>query len=111
MNQYTSKEQTNTLLQLGFPKPHIAPPTLEFNEDYDFVPRYTIGELIDMLPKMIDYQELSFYYDNFQEVWIVGYWGINPAKTITSDELIDAICEMIKRLVQEGKLKKRQNDS
>ena len=59
MKQYTSKDQTAKLIELGFPKPKFSFP-IEDNEhpdyvdedgnSYSLVESYSIGELIEFLP-------------------------------------------------------------
>ena len=56
MKQYLSPEQTAKLIELGFEKPYR--PDLDLVETYgysvDAERNYSIGELIEMLPPIID---------------------------------------------------------
>lgn len=61
MKQYTTPEQTAKLIELGFEKPKMAAPALKWVDgEPTFEPQYTIGELIEMLPRIIEYK--GFYY-------------------------------------------------
>lgn len=61
MKQYTNSEQTAKLIELGFEKPKMAAPKLKWVDgEPTFEPQYTIGELIEMLPRIIEYK--GFYY-------------------------------------------------
>lgn len=60
MKQYTSKEQTAKLIELGFPKPQsIESIDTEFDSAFDehtiYNMRYSIGELIEFLPTTINW--------------------------------------------------------
>ena len=50
MKLYTDKSQTAKLIELGFEKPKNALPIREENKALVYQLRYTIGELIEMLP-------------------------------------------------------------
>lgn len=61
MRQYTTPEQTANLIELGFEKPKMAAPALKWVDgEPTFEPQYTIGELIEMLPRIVEYK--GFYY-------------------------------------------------
>lgn len=95
MRQYTTPEQTDKLIELGFEKPKSAISiSWDVPEDdgiminansieYDF--RYSIGELIEML----GFALTSICYIGI--VWVVNAKGLQ----IRSVELIDALYEMI----------------
>lgn len=51
MKQYTTTEQTAKLIELGLPRPRCL---------HDGVLAYNIGELIEMLPRIVEYK--VFYY-------------------------------------------------
>lgn len=99
MKQYLSPEQTAKLIELGFEKPKNALPIREGNKALVYQLRYTIGELIEMLPPKIGEWNLSIErYWEF-ELWIVCY---NPCDCFTrATELIDAIYNMIAKLNEE----------
>ena len=109
MKQYTSKDQTAKLIELGFPKPKgwgnkdisngmsIALYN-DGREDFN----YSIGELIEFLPKEItdEYDEVTslefskteVYYTNFR---VMSYYA-------NGVELIDALFNMCVTLKEEG---------
>lgn len=61
MKQYTTPDQTAKLIELGLPKPKMAAPALKWVDgEPTFEPQYTIGELIEMLPRIVEYK--GFYY-------------------------------------------------
>ena len=95
MKQYTSTEQTAKLIELGFEKPRLLYFGNKTIGDY----AYTIGELIEMLPKSYDSEGLSIEYHYMADVWIVRY----PTKIlIHKEELVDALYEMAIKLKEEG---------
>ena len=100
MKQHLSPEQTAKLIGLGFEKPIMKNIlTLEgiINEEW-----YSIGELIEMLPNVIEsedseYATLQMYFDLFN--WIIEYTGVEKTQYATSAiELIDALYDMIVKL-------------
>lgn len=95
MKQYLTPEQTAKLIELGVEKPKMAAPALKWVDGVPtFVPRYTISELIEML----GFHLSSIYYIGI--VWAVNAEGLEHR----SEELIDALYEMIIRLKEEGVL-------
>lgn len=104
MKQFTSKEQTDRLIEAGFPAPRIASPCLGIEEDYILVPRYTLGELIEMLPKAVDDWELSIRVDYFyKQRWAVEY-GCHVDYLAVEIELVDAIYDVLLKLKSNGKI-------
>jgi hypothetical protein len=107
MRQYTTPEQTAKLIELGFEKPRVAMPIIEWkNGEPQF--HYTIGELIEMLPEVLapsnndDYEmPLSISTDSF--MWTVEYDGdhFSPYEA-ASIELIDALYDMCVKLKERG---------
>lgn len=107
MRQYTTPEQTAKLIELGFEKPKMAAPALKWVDgEPTFEPQYTIGELIEMLPKHIfpnglclDLQILAN-----QNLWVVKYTAIFYGEfyRFCSEELFDALYNMIVKLKEEG---------
>ena len=115
MKQFTTPEQTAKLIELGFEKPQ----GYAEGECYsDIYPAYSIGELIEMLPKTIEYE---IWWGN--EKGEKGYWGLRIDTDCTEymwtityqrshsaplgivgagDELIDALYDMILKLKEEG---------
>ena len=107
MKLYTSKEQTAKLIELGFEKPKSMKGE---HNGWQFMPTpaYTIGELIEMLPEVLapsnndDWEmPLSISTDSF--IWTVEYDGgeFSPYET-ASNELIDALYDMVTMLKEEG---------
>lgn len=107
MKQYTTPEQTAKLIELGFEKPKNRLVKQRFDrstsswivvgEEGD----YSIGELIEMLPKSYDSEGLLIEYHYMADVWIVRY----PTKIlIHKEELVNALYEMAVKLKEEGVL-------
>ena len=107
MKQYTDKQQTAKLIELGFEKPTMAPPILKWvNGEPTFESQYTIGELIEMLPKEITNvgltDSLSIYTDH-NKMWAVEYSNVlGELLSSYRTELIDALYDMIIKLKEEG---------
>ena len=112
MKQYTNEIQTAKLIELGFEKPRNERWVLDVaNEStpsiQNIVKRqdYSIGELIGMLPTIIDAgtgYALSIYYNRAE--WEISYDDnglYHPLYSVENDELIDALYEMIVRLKEE----------
>ena len=110
MKQYTTPEQTAKLMKMGFEKPS----SIEVYRDGHCVPfveqqwAYSIGELIEMLPEVLAPSNdadlempLSISTDSF--MWTVEYDGgcFSPYEA-ASNELIDALYDMIVKLKEEG---------
>lgn len=101
MKQYTNESQTAKLIELGFEKPSsIASVEPIYGMGGISVAKaYTIGELIEMLPKEYKSEELSIGRHNMANVWIVRY----PTKIfIHKEELVDALYNMLVKLKEEG---------
>ena len=101
MKQYTSPEQTTKLIELGFEKPKMAAPALKWVDgEPTFEPQYTIGELIEMLPKEFDGELLEIAPVTLSYAkWMVRYpYGIIVYKS----ELVDALYDMCVKLKEEG---------
>lgn len=94
MKQYTSPEQTAKLIELGFaPNAVIKEVRVVHSEiqvDHDC--HFAIGELIEMF----GFHLSSIYYIGI--VWVVNAEGLERR----SEELIDALYDMIIMLKEEG---------
>lgn len=128
MKQYTTPEQTAKLIELGFPKPEntqknerpivrgIGGPLIELGIA-EYRCSYSIGELIEMLPKCIesgngsDEAVLEISYDSEDFVWFCGHrWMYNRGwrlfngdyRTCDDNELIDALYRYVVVLKEEG---------
>lgn len=110
MRQYTSKEQTAKLIELGFPRPRIDAGVTKW-EGYEPIctGSYTIGELIEMLPlkieaEMEDESDDEYAWLSLEEGWDVlyrsGYYIVERVRH--SKELIDALFEMLVQLKVDG---------
>ena len=102
MKQYTTPEQTAKLIELGFEKPYsIASVEPIYGMGGISVAKaYSIGELIEMLPKGYDGEllEISAVILSYAK-WMVRYpYGI----IIYKAELIDALYDMVVKLKEEG---------
>lgn len=108
MKQYTTTEQTAKLIELGFEKPKSIE-KVTYTEQYGcgYETAYSIGELIEMLPKAIIVGctmtkrlifSLAFYG------WEIGYLGMGMNEPIVFQraEFIDALFDMVLRLKEEG---------
>ena len=103
MKMYLNSEQTAKLIELGFE----SAPKLEWeNGEPKFVPQYTIGELIEMLPENIAKENEIPSTLNIS--LMNGEWCVQYADFLGTDfefcntELVDAICDMILRLKERG---------
>ena len=79
MRQYTSKEHTQRLIELGFPKPQSI--CLGSDNDVMVVGAYSIGELISFL--------VNPRIEDLAEVYRVEYDGAD--RPFIEKELIDAL--------------------
>lgn len=107
MKKHTDTIQTMRLENLGFPPPKGVS-KLSLDWDMDTVPTfdYSIGELIDFLPKQIEDEyevsksfQLNTCLDGW-EVYYSNYTEIDYYKNCA--ELIDAIFDMIIKLKEGG---------
>ena len=105
---FTNNEQTAKLIELGLLPKHIQ----EISDDGKLLLEcmgYSIGELIEMLPKTITNggfeNELHLYINLYinQGDWLVEYSDFMGELYATMrKELVDALYEMILRLKEEG---------
>ena len=123
MKQYTTPEQTAKLIELGFEKPKsiwaLSRKCLSDNQlSYEsslgltirveerFIPEYaySIGELIEMLPQVIEFGEKWVSYPLRVMPTVGGGWAISYCKEYDerNNELIDALYDMIIKLKEEG---------
>ena len=108
MKQYTSPDQTAKLIELGFEKPNsIASVDPIYGMGGISVAKaYTIGELIEMLPKHIEIESQWCRLDIYptKNKWHINYDNIvfNSLAKAYETELIDALYEMIIKLKEEG---------
>ena len=102
MKQYTTPDQTAKLIELGVEKPKMAAPALKWVDgEPTFEPQYTIGELIEMLPTIVDDFTLWIGRDERSNQWFVKY---HPRTLVVDEELIDALYDMIIMLKEEGEI-------
>lgn len=92
MKQYTTTEQTAKLIELGFEKPKSSHRYWRGNE-LVINNNYSIGELIEILGVHLS----SIYYIGM-ELWVVNAEELERR----SEELIDALYDMILKLREEG---------
>lgn len=131
MKQYTTPEQTAKLIVLGFEKPKSRPeeeveeilkvivPFGEFKIPIsNNCPAYSIGELIEILPKTINLEiwwgkekgeigtwGLRIDTDGVEYMWTITYerdHSANLGVVGAGEELIDALYDMILQLKEEG---------
>ena len=100
MKQYLDKDQTAKLMELGFPKPN----SICLSSDNDVMVRgaYSIGELIEFLPKEItdEYDEVTSLEFSTTEVYYTNLRVMSYYKN--SAELVDALFNMCVTLKEEG---------
>ena len=111
MKQYTTPEQTAKLIELVFEKPKSIIYASAYQEeegaapDVEYEYAYSIGDLIEMLPKEINdglQSRLGVYIDH-NKMWAVDYSNILGELCSTyHTELIDALYDMAVRLKEEG---------
>lgn len=104
MKQYTTPEQTDKLIELGFEKPKTKVLFEVGNDELGYT--YSIGELIEMLPMEINNDALpdrfEVYIDH-NKMWVVEYNNILGELFSTyRTELIDALYDMCVKLKKEG---------
>lgn len=104
MKQYTDKDQTAKLIELGFPRPRFNFP-MEDNKHPDYVDEdgilwslaesYSIGELIEFLPTSFSKKDKYFHLDIFpaRSGWFILYATYNKEEYHRNfkRELIDAL--------------------
>lgn len=104
MKQYTTPEQTAKLIELGFPRPKFEIETQMCNVKGQplrvatIVGDYSIGELIEMLPTIVDYFTLWIGRDERSNQWFVKY---HPRTLVVDEELVDALYDMCVKLKEE----------
>lgn len=111
MKQYTNESQTAKLIELGVEKPKNERWVLDVaNEStlsiQNVVKRqdYSIGELIEMLPQVIEFGEEWVFYPLRVMPTVGGGWAISYCKEYDerNNELIDALYDMIVKLKEKG---------
>lgn len=111
MKQYTTPEQTAKLIELGLPKPKNRIVKQRFDRSTSSwivvgeEGAYSIGELIEMLPKKIEMSddetgELEVSFGNLCMVYYTSFGVIYYDTEAT--ELIDALYDMIIKIKEEG---------
>ena len=123
MKQYTTPDQTAKLIELGFEMPKSIAEmktdntTRKITTNYGDIilgpwnvarVAYSIGELIEMLPKELevhnwDFYSIDIYFDTFN--WNVCYKnrrGQIAYQTSSIEELVNALYEMVVKLKEEG---------
>lgn len=106
MKQYTNADQTAKLIELGFEKPKSIERAIPMGHATWCDRAYSIGELIEMLPKSIKVNDcyftltISAEFDN----WLVEYADIayGSQAYVRDVELIDALFAEIVILKEEG---------
>lgn len=104
MKQYLNETQTIKLIELGFAEPRSIryPKNEEEAERVDsidfLISDYSIGELIEMLPTIVDDFTLWIGRDERSNQWFVKY---HPRTLVVDEELIDALYNMILNLKEE----------
>lgn len=99
MKQFTTPEQTDKLIELGFEKPRCL---------HNCELAYNVGELIEMLQKQvsqIDYSgipcDLNIHYDG--GTWLIVYICERDGRFKTERlDLINALYDIVVKLKEEG---------
>lgn len=101
MKMYTNSEQTAKLIELGFESPTLKCP---YGKILVGNSPYSIGELIEMLPRYIEDKgaTIDIGFDMFS--WVIAYLNIPQEYVYCTSglELIDALYEMAIKLKEEG---------
>jgi hypothetical protein len=117
MKQFTTPEQTAKLIELGFEKPKSEVKAEQAGDYAWFNPAYSIGELIEMLPKTIE--EEIWWGDEKGKIGVWGLvintlgveymWDVSYERAYScaiyaesNPELIDALYAMLVKLKEEG---------
>lgn len=110
MKQYLDAVQTARLRHLGFPEPKSVS-KLSLDIDMDTIPSfsYSLGELIEMLPKQLDNPYKPPLAIEFNGMWRV-YYGVPEEYSWEwliwyeeeRNELIDALFDMCIKLKEKG---------
>ena len=103
MKQYTSKDQTSKLIELGFPKPK----SICLSSDNDVMVRgaYSIGELIEFLCPHFQTTNYKLTLRKVQELsWDVEVGDVNEDNLDyqIEQELIDSLFKTCVTLKEEG---------
>lgn len=123
MKMYTNESQTAKLIELGVEKPksiwalsrncpsdnqlsYESSLGLTIRVEERFIPEYaySIGELIEMLPQVIEFGEKWVFYPLHVKPTVGGGWAVSYCKEYDErdNELIDALYDMIVKLKEEG---------
>ena len=112
MKQYTTPEYTAKLIELGFVKPRMAAPALNWVDgEPTFEPQYTIGELLEMLPQYLEYKggvagiEIDYYALTIRQnvvMYCDPYMDWVEIQCDAHKELIDNLYDMVMILKEEG---------
>lgn len=108
MKQYTTPGQTAKLIELGFERPKSEVRSEGGIFTSNARKAYSIGDLIEMLPKHTDDSDILHIeaYDYIGwDVWY-GFYGngdeVMVEYSAENKELIDALFDMVVRLKEEG---------
>lgn len=103
MRQYTTPDQTAKLIELGFEKPKGLADA-EPSSGKWVRPAYSIGELIEMLPDIINILHHAILkMETTGLKWHVKYEGDRGLEFLTyNTQLIDALYYMVVKLKEDG---------
>lgn len=100
MKQFTNKEQTQHLIELGFPRPDSISEVNYFDEAYttetEFEYDYSIGELIGFLEANTG---IEIWYDGNYHYWYIDY---DLRRVGIDKHLINALYDACVELKKEG---------
>lgn len=108
MKQYTTPEQTAKLIELGFEKPKSKVLFEVGNDELGYT--YSIGELIEMLPQYLDYNDsvaympIDYYALTIRQnivMYCDPYMDWVEIQCDNHKELIDNLYDMIVKLKEE----------
>lgn len=108
MKQYTTPDQTAKLIELGFEKPKNEVKAEQAGDYVWYNPAYSIGELIEMLPTDNNIGWNVRKHNSITDISKTQYSVIVDvnmflsAYTTESENLIDALYDMILKLKEEG---------
>lgn len=102
MKQYTSKDQTAKLIELGFPKPKPS----FYQNGATWIQcegNYSIGELIEFIKNVAENNSVNIYTQfNLVEFDILKKSGRRCGYSFRGDELIDSLFDACVTLKEEG---------
>ncbi len=115
IEHYPSLELCKKLEEINFPKTEHTfldiNSDIDSNEDNSWLPCPSVMEMLDVMPKNIEWNFLDIYFSNYQSKWYITYerqnsqWIQEILFQMHDYELPNALAEMIIWLVENKYLK------